>query len=258
MASKTTKKTNKRSAPASKTPARTQAASRKSNTKTPTATKSVPAKLSAAETKSTPSEKTAANKNPIRFKRSYVLAGLIVLIIALLLYVFRGVFLVAIVNGQPISRVAVIHELERQGGKQALNSIISKVLIEQEARKQHVTVSQDDINNEVKKIETSLASQGQKLDQVLAAQGMTMASLQDQLKYQVMIDKILGKDVTVSDKEVNDYIAKNKDSLPKNLSQADLKKTVADQLRQQKINDKVQPWLDNLQKNAKINYIVNY
>jgi hypothetical protein len=89
-------------------------------------------------------------------------------------------------------------------------------------------------------------------------QGMTRATLEDQLKYQVMIDKILGKDVKVTDKEIQDYIEQNKESLPKNQKEADLKKTVADQLRRQKINEKVQPWLDNLQKNAKINYLVNY
>ena len=46
----------------------------------------------------------------------------------------RGLFVVALVNGEPISRIEVIKALEKQGGKATLDSLVTKKLIAQEAR----------------------------------------------------------------------------------------------------------------------------
>ena len=91
-----------------------------------------------------------------------------ILLLAGLLYAFRSLFVAAMVNGQPISRVSLVRELEKQNGKQALNSLVTKTLIYQEARKQNVSVSDDEINGEMKKIEDNLQQQGQRLDQHLS------------------------------------------------------------------------------------------
>ena len=66
------------------------------------------------------------------------------------------------------------------------------------------------------------------------------------------------KSSPITDKEVDDYITTNKESLPQDQDQAVLRKTVKDRLQQQKLNDEAQKFLDTLRKNAKINYYVNY
>lgn len=196
--------------------------------------------------------------SPVRLKKSYLLWGIGVVALILVLYLSRSLFIAATVNGQPISRIAVIRELERQGGKQALNAIVTKNLILQEAKKQGVTVSQEDIDKELKRIEENIKRQGQTLDQALMLQGMTKENLVDQIRLQKMIEKIVGKDIKVADKEVDDYIAKNQESLPQDQDPKAIRTQVSEQLRQQKLNEKVNSWIESLRKNAKISSFVPY
>lgn len=192
----------------------------------------------------------------MKIKKSYVIAVLAVLVIAGLLYFFRSWLVVAMVNGQPISRLSYMNELERQAGKQTMNSLVTKTLILQEAKKQNVAVSDTEVNNEIKTIEDNLKQQGQQLDQVLTLQGMTREQLVEQIRLQKSIEKMVGKNVKISDKEVDDYIAANRESMPQATDEASLKKTARQSLQQQKLNSEVQKWVENLQKNAKITYFV--
>lgn len=193
----------------------------------------------------------------LRVRKSYFLTFLGILIFVAVLYLFRNLIIAATVNGQPISRVSVISELEKQGGKQALDSLITKTLITQEARKRKVIVSQSDIDGELKKINANLAKQGQKLDQVLQLQGMTKDQLVEQIKLQKMIEKMIGV-TAISDKEVDAYIASNKESLPQGQDEKTQRTNVKNQLQQQKLNEKAQKFLEDLRNKAKINRFVSY
>ncbi len=222
-------------------------AERTTKTKKPTKTTTVVAFDSAQKISS-----------PVRLKKSYLLWAIGVIALILAIYLLRGMFIAATVNGQPISRIAVIRELERQGGKQALNSIVTKNLILQEAKKQNVTVNKEEIDKELKRIEDNIKRQGQTLDQALTLQGMTKENLVEQIRLQKMIEKIVGKDIKVADKEVDEYIAKNQESLPQDQERKVLGAQVKDQLRQQKLNEKVNSWIESLRKNAKISSFVPY
>ena len=109
----------------------------------------------------------------------------------------------------------------------------------------------------MKNISKNLEQQGQKLDQVLALQGMTKEQLVDQIKLQKMLEKMVGK-IEVTDKEVDDYITSNQESLPQDQDEKTMKTNVKSSLVQQKMNTKAQELLENLRKNAKINYFVQY
>lgn len=223
--------------------------------------KTTPAKKSENTTPmtTTPSTiQTTSNKSSFKVKKSYIILVLIIVLVGGLLFYFRSWFVAATVNGQPISRVSVIHETEKQSGKQALNTLVRNTLIEQEAAKEHITVSDQEINDELKKVETQLGKQGQKIDQVLAMQGMTKDDLRQLIRLDKLVGKMVGKDITITDKQVTDYMDKNKESLPQGQSEDKLKAMVKDQLKQQSLNQKVSAWLQQLQSKAKINYFVSY
>lgn len=209
--------------------------------------------------------KKTSNKNNlviktkrIGLKRRQIIFALIVLLFSAFLYFFKGLFIVATVNGQPISRLAVVSELEKQGGKQTLDSMITQMLILQEAKNKNVTVSQKEIDEEVKKIEESLSKQGQNLDSALALQGMSRKALELQIKIQKVVDKLLGKDISVTDKEVDEYIEKNKELLPQDQKPEELKAQINQQLKQQKLQQKFQSFITDLKSKAKINYFIQY
>lgn len=193
-----------------------------------------------------------------RLKQPKVFIGLIVVILAVAVFLLKGLFIAALVNGQPITRLSIVRGLEKQGGKQALLSLVNEALILQEARKKNIEASRKEIDSEVRKIEDSLKKQGQNLDSALAVQGMTRQDLLTQLKIRSLVEKLLADKIKITDKEVADYIEKNKDTFPTDMKEDEIKKGVEEQLRQQKMANASQEWLANLEKNAKINYFVNY
>ncbi len=148
------------------------------------------------------------------FKKFVFLIPLLIIIIGILLYVFRSSYLAAVVNGKPITKFQLWNELEKQAGKQVLESLVIESLILQEAQNQNIQITQSDIDAEIQKIKNNLKQQGQELDQLLVAQGMSLDELEKQVKMQKIVELLAAKDVAVTDEETEESLEKNKDSLP--------------------------------------------
>lgn len=184
--------------------------------------------------------------------------ALVVIIVIVSLVVFRNQFVVATVNGQPISRFALIHELEKQSGKTTLDVLITKTLIDQDASKKNVKVTDQDLNSETKRIEDSLKSQGQELNAILESQGMSKAEFTEQIRIQVLVKKLLADKIKVTDQEINEYFEKNKESLPKEMDEKKLKEEIKNQLEQQKLSQESNTFVSDLRNKAKINYYLEF
>jgi parvulin-like peptidyl-prolyl isomerase len=167
---------------------------------------------------------------------------------------FKHLAVAAIVNGKPISRLALIRDLEKQSGKQALDNIITKQLILQEAAKQGMAVTKEEIDSKIATTKKQVEAQGAKWDDILASQGITQRDLEDQFSVQLLIEKILSKDIKVEDPEISDYFKTNTSFFPKGTKLDEVKDSIRDTLTQQKINQKFQEWVTELKKNAKIDY----
>ncbi len=257
-----TKKTTKKAAPKSTTKAvakktTKKAAPKKTVVKAETTMKS--SAVSFVKPASVKQEKQAASTKAkrITFRKPYLLLIVIIILLGAALYYFRGLFVAAVVNGQPISRLEVIQQAEKQSGKQTLDTLIRDALIEQKAKQENVTVSSQEVNNEIAILRSNLKKQGQSLSAVLSAQGMTENDLRRLIRLNKLVQKMVGKNITVSNKEITDYINQNKSSLP-STNEAALRQQVKAQLLQQKTNTAIQSWLANLQKQANIVYFVQY
>ncbi len=182
-----------------------------------------------------------------------LVVSLAILVIALgLIFTLKNQFIVAWVNGQPVTRLELISELEKTSGKKTLDYLVTKTLIFQEAKKENVTVTDTEMNTQLKSLKDNITKSGQNYQALLDAQGITEDQLKEQIKIQKMVDKMAGKGITVTDAEVTDYINKNKDQLPKTATAEELITQVKNQLLQQKISDKTQTWLKALRDKAKI------
>ena len=176
--------------------------------------------------------------------------------IVILLFFLKSWLVVAIVDNHPITRFYLDRELERQGGKQVLEGKITEILISQEAARQKIIVSQEEINQKISQIEEQLKPQGQNLEAVLAMQGQTKKDLEKQIKLQVLVEKLLGKDISISEQAITDYFDKNKDSYTKSAKLEDKKEEIQNTLRNQALSEKFQPWLEDLKSKAKIYYFL--
>jgi len=200
-----------------------------------------------------------ADKKSIKIKISIKTVIIIVVIIALgvLAYVYKGLFIVATVNGSPISRLAIIQELEKASGKNLLDSLIIEKLVQNEANAKKIIVSNDEINEEIKKIEDQIVAQGATLDAALASQGMSMEDLKKQIIFQKEVEKLVADKINVTDEEVAQYIKDNEISIPKE-QEATTTAQIKDELRNQKLSTESNALIATLKSQAKIRYFVNY
>lgn len=192
-------------------------------------------------------------------ERKYLLLSLVILIVALVVFFVKSWLLVAMVNGTPLTRPALISELEKRGAQQTLDSMITKTLIMQEASKKNITASDKDVNDEINKIKDDLSKQGQKIDDVLKMQGMTQNDLRDQVRIQKVIEKILGDKIKVSDKEVDDFIKQRNSASETKTEPTQAEKDQAkEQLKQQKLSTEYETWMKDLKSKSKINYFATF
>jgi parvulin-like peptidyl-prolyl isomerase len=198
---------------------------------------------------------TAARQSPVNLKTAIIISALI--IVGALAYRHRDLLIAATVNGSPISRLTLIQELEKKSGKAALDALITQKLIDGEAQKKGVTVSSDEVNAEITKIENQLKTQGKTLDAALAAQGMTKDDLRLQIAIQKKLEKILADKTQVTDAEVDQFIKDSKVVIPAG-QEASYKSQARNQLEQNKLRDAAASLIDSLKSQAKIDYLVNY
>ncbi len=190
--------------------------------------------------------------------KSKILFILGAVVLGLLLYFFKSVFVAAWVNGTPISRIALITQLEKQTGQQTLDGLVDKALILQEGKKSGVIISKQTLADEVKKIEESLKTQGRELDSALKERGQTRSDLNDQIRIQKIIENILGKNISVTQEELKLYFDSNKDVFEKDAKFENVKSQIQDQLMQSKLFAEYQKWIVDLRNKAKIYYFVKY
>ena len=168
-----------------------------------------------------------------------------------LLYYFKDRFVIAWVNGKPITRMAYVQELEKLAKNQALDSLLTKQLIKDEAAKQKISVAKEEVDEAMKTIEERATAQGTSLDELLAAQGITLASVREEVRLQKLLEKMVGE-ITVADEQIKTYCDDNKAALYKDLTLEAVKGEIGEQLKQQELINKIQELIAKLQTEAQV------
>ncbi|MCX6793705.1 MAG: SurA N-terminal domain-containing protein [Candidatus Gottesmanbacteria bacterium] len=162
----------------------------------------------------------------------------------------KGLLVAAVVNGRPIFRWQLNSVMTSRYGQQTLDSMISQTLIDEEAGKAGISVAATDIAKKESDLVKSLGG-NVSIDDVLKYQGMTKADFEDQLRLQLTVEKLLGKDITITDADVDAYIATNQATLTAT-DEAGLKEEAKQAIFSQQINDKLQTWFSEVKTKAKI------
>ncbi len=214
-----------------------------------------------AQEEKTPTEEVKNEEPPAKRKKVKLILIIFVIVgvgIVVSAYFAKSLFIAAMVNGKPVSRLSVIKQLEQQSGKQALDSIIEQKLIETELAKKSIVVTKAEVDDEIKKIETQISGQGGTLKQALETQGMTEAKLREQIIVQKKLEKVLADKTKVSNEEADKYITDTKIPIPSDTKPEEFKTQIKDQLERQKFQKEAQSWIADLMKNANIKYFTNY
>ncbi len=204
--------------------------------------------------------KSVGSRKKITISKNILIAVAVVIAVAIvgaLFFYYKGLLIAATINGSPISRLAVISELEKTSGKKILESLVIKKLIDDEARAKGIVIASADIDAEIKTIEEQIKAQGATLDQALTEQGITLDFLKNQIAVQKKLENLLADQVQVSDADITKYIADNKVTIPAG-EEATYKEQIKSQLKQQKLSDAATAFIESLRTKSKINYFVNY
>lgn len=170
----------------------------------------------------------------------------------------KGYLVAAMVDGSPISRLAVVKQLEQQGGEQALQALIDKMLIEKGFKDNGIEIEQSAIDTKIAEIEAQIGSQGGTLEEALAGQGMDMTELRTQIRTQIGLEQLLADKAAVTDEEIDAYITENNIQLPEGVALDDVKAQLGEQLKQQKFATEAQKWIAEITEKADITYYVKY
>jgi foldase protein PrsA len=115
---------------------------------------------------------------------------------------------VATVNGQPISRSSFNQRLEASPmGRTVLQQLVQETLIDQYAKNNNLNVTDAEIDAREAQIKANFPSGS--WDEMLKARGLTEADVRSALREQLILDKALAKDVTVTPAQIKDYFNKN-------------------------------------------------
>jgi foldase protein PrsA len=189
--------------------------------------------------------------------KKYLFFLAVVSVISCLLYLGKSLILVAFVNGTPITRLEYIVEMEKIAGPETLDSLITRKLIDQEARESQITISQDEIQTEIDKLAAAIESQGGTLEQALVMQGQTQEGLRDNIRIQKTVEKILADKIAVNEEDVLGYFEENKNFYEEGTSLNDVRLDIENQLFQQKLSTEFGIWMEELKASSDINYLIN-
>ncbi len=185
-------------------------------------------------------------------KKSRMVVGVIVVLLAFIVItiVRKGYVVAAIVGGKPIYTFQVVSLLMRQFGKQTLEGLITETIISQEARKSGVSVTSRDVKAKEDQMLASLGS-NVSLDELLQYQGITKEDLDRQVHIQLLVEKLVGRDVKITDTDISNVIA-TQSALFEATDEATLRENVRAYLFEQYISKNARLWFSDLQSKVKV------
>lgn len=116
--------------------------------------------------------------------------------------------IVARVNGQDITKMALMERCMELVGPKVLWQIIYETVVEQAARKHKVTITEKDVDQKIAKIkktkfaEVPVETRDAALEQLLARKRMTMKSFRKQLEMRLTILAVVSKEIKITDEEL--------------------------------------------------------
>ena len=124
-------------------------------------------------------------------------------------YAYTNTQTVGSVNGDRITKSELYDTMANVYGSAAVESLITKKVIEQEADKRDVKVKDSEINEKVDAYKESYGGE-EALISALEASGLTLDDLKEDLEVNIKIEKLMQEDIEISEDEVKAYYEENK------------------------------------------------
>lgn len=182
--------------------------------------------------------------------RKYLYIVAVVLAAIGLLFALSKYWVIAWVDNKPVTKFALYSALEKRDAGKTTEELITETLVNSEAGKRRQAVSDAEVEAEIKKIEDQQGG-AEQLNQILSIRGLTREDFQKLVKQQLLIQKMFGEGINITDQDVEKYVEENKDSIspevlnnPESSEAAKLREGVKEQLKWDQVNANYKKWLD--------------
>lgn len=209
-----------------------------------------------ASTKSAKSESKISSNTPnpvgklknLKFDKRVTLPLLAIIILLIFLFLANKYLVVAWVDSKPITWFAYYNDVDKKYRTETVEGLILQKLVESEASKQGITVSDDEVRTQITQIETQQGGAAQ-LDQILTMQNLNRDDLFGLVKLQIMRQKLFSGGAPVTEEEINAYLKTNEASLPElkpndASGQAQLRENVRQQLMNERVSATFSAWME--------------
>jgi foldase protein PrsA len=143
-----------------------------------------------------------------------LIAGTASVVLAALLTACANGGSVLTVNGEPISNAAFQDKLEASpGARNTLQQMVQETLIMQYAKNNNITVSDQEISDREDELKANFPNGS--WDEMLKARGLSEDDVKQALREQIILDKALAKQVTITPAQVKSYFDKNSSAYDK-------------------------------------------
>ena len=186
-----------------------------------------------------------------QFIKGFLLMSFLLAII-LVLYLLLRVAVLGWADGRPVTRLEYYQRLESMYGQGLKQKLVTSLLLQSEAKKRQVSVSDEEVAERVKQTENYYGGKEQ-FEQSLAQSGQTREEYIKGTKELLLVDAIFGKEIKITDQELLEYAQKNKERLggdetinllsKEGTESAQLKGQLTIQLKEQKISEAYQEWI---------------
>lgn len=118
---------------------------------------------------------------------------------------------VAKVDGELILQTDLDEALRNQYGAEVLDTLINNKIVEMEAKKEGITVSDETIQTEYDELVESYGGEDAVQD-ILEENGLTIDSVKDNIRMYQLTKDVIAASIEISDEEVAQYFTDNKDN----------------------------------------------
>ncbi len=119
--------------------------------------------------------------------------------------------IIATVNDEPIMRDELFEAMYAQGGQEALDQLITRKLIIQLGESEGITVSEDELDEEVQSIiDESFQGQQEQFEMVLEQYGISIDAFRDDARLNLLVRKIAMEKIDTSEEEARQYFEEHR------------------------------------------------
>lgn len=198
------------------------------------------------------------NKIQLTPKKKLAIAFIAVSLVSFLAGVnFHNLIPAATVNGEAISRADFSRKLLKVSGQSVLNELVTERLLHQEAERQNVTISQKEINTKIDQVSFQFTRQGMTDQARLAKDKKTRPDLEREIRNQLLIDKLFGKNIIITDRDIEKYLTDHHVSKGNGAIWESQKIAVNQLLHQQKLQQKFLTWINLKKKDARVRVLLS-